>query len=127
MTVSIEASPLAGVTAGDAMSRGLLACDPGAALHDVAAMMAINEVHAVALDDGSGIVTALDVVAALETAVAEDVAHAPLTTFPGDPLATAARLMAERGRSHVFVLDPSSTLFVGMVSTLDVAAVVGGR
>src|SRR5690242_9904735 len=127
MSLSAEAPLLTSVTVAEAMSPGLLACDPDASLHEVAALMAANEVHAIALQDGTGVVTAHDVVTAPADAAASAVAQLPATVFPANPLSAAARVMGQIGRSHAFVLDPESTLLVGMVSTLDVAAVIAGR
>ena len=127
MSISVEAPALANVTVAEAMSPGLLACEPGASLHEAAAMMAANEVHAIALHDGTGVVTAHDVVAASPDTAASAVAQLPATVFPANPLSAAARVMGQIGRSHAFVLDPDSTMLVGMVSTFDVAAVIAGR
>ena len=127
MSLSAEAPLLTSVTVAEAMSPGLLACEPGARMHEVAALMAANEVHAIALADGTGVLTAHDVVTSTPDTAASAVAQLPATVFPDNPLSAAARVMGQIGRSHAFVLDPESTMLLGMVSTLDVAAVLAGR
>src|SRR3954451_20938746 len=103
MPTSVEGPVLTRIRVADAMSPGLLACDPGAPMHEVAALMAANEVHAIALRDGTGVLTAHDVVAAPADALASGVAQLPATVFPENPLVAAARLMGRLGRSHAFV------------------------
>jgi CBS domain-containing protein len=112
----------------------LLTCPPGVPLRVVAGIMAVHEVHAVVLWDGSGggptIVTDLDLVAAakeIDSADAASVAGTPPTVASGDDLRAAAAVMADSGHSHVLVVDPESGHPTGMVSTLDVAAALAGR
>src|SRR4051794_16477867 len=127
MPAPVATTPLAGLTAAEVMSPGLLACERDAPVRELAEMMAVNEVHAVALPDGSGVVTTLDIVASPEAATAADLASSPATVLPDEPLEQVARVIAETGRSHVVVVGPSSALPLGVVSTLDVAAVLAGR
>src|SRR3954468_12332010 len=108
MSASVATTPLAGLTAAEVMSPGLLACERDAPLHELAAMMAVNEVHAVALSDGRGVVTTLDIVASPQAATAADLASSPATVLPCEPLEQAARIIAETGRSHVVVVGPTS-------------------
>src|SRR5436309_12712207 len=112
MSTSVKTSPLAGVTVAAAMSPGLLACPPGAPLRTVAAIMAVNEVHAVLLtggpSDSPAVVTDLDLVAAAGSlgAPATSAAGAPATIAPDATLAAAAETIAREGRSHLVVVAP---------------------
>ena len=121
------------VRVGDAMHAGILSCGAGASLGEVASVMAKNRVHAVAVIDDSGsphpigVVSDLDVVAgavsgeertALEAAVKEHV-----TVSSRETLQRAGQLMAQRGVSHLVVLDAHSGQPVGVLSTLDIASV----
>jgi len=56
---------------------------------------------------------------------AERAAPDPLTVGAEEPLARAARLMAEHRASHVLVLATGSGRPAGVLSTLDVAALAG--
>lgn len=125
----------------EAMTTGLISCAPETPLRAVAKLMARNRVHAVYVfdygyeDDETtqlwGLVSDLDVVAAARDDVDERTAGqsavAPLVTVSSDDrLARAAQLMAEKGVSHLAVLDPASKRPVGVLSTLDIARVVAG-
>jgi CBS domain-containing protein len=125
----------------DAMTTGLISCAPETPLRAVAKLMTRNRVHAVYVfdygyeDDETtqlwGLVSDLDVVAAARDDVDErtagESAVTPLVTVSSDDrLARAAQLMAEKGVSHVAVLDPASKRPVGVLSTLDIARVVAG-
>lgn len=123
----------------DTMHEGVLACPPETPLRTVARMMAHHRVHSlVVLGDPKryqderlwGIVSDLDLVRALgpdiATRTAGDIARSPLvTTGPDEPVGHAVELMAEHGVSHVVVVDPASRQPVGILSTLDVAQLVG--
>jgi CBS domain-containing protein len=123
----------------DAMTTGLISCAPETPLRAVARLMTRNRVHAVyvfdygAEDDETtqlwGLVSDLDVVAAargdVDRRTAGQTAVAPLVTVSSDDrLEWAAQLMAEKGVSHLAVLDPASKRPVGVLSTLDIARVV---
>lgn len=133
MTEGFEAARVA-----DAMHRGVVTCSRTTSLVTVARLMAANDVHCVVVVaqrlDGStkvcGVVSDRDV---LLTAVRGELSEAkasgsartePLTVLADDPLLDAAELMAEHGATHVVVVDASLEP-IGMLSTLDVAAVVG--
>ena len=116
----------------DAMHPGILSCAGDAPLGEVAGIMAKNRVHAVAISDGNGsrpagIVSALDVVAAIaageEATAGQAAATEPLTVPSRERLARAAQLMAEYAVSHLVVLDDATGRPVGVLSTLDIAAV----
>lgn len=123
----------------DAMTRGVISCAPATPLTSVARLMAEHAVHAIyvfdygAEDDETvalwGIVSDLDVVAAAaagrDGSTAGESAVAPLVTiWSSDPLADAARRMAETGVSHLAVLDPVTRRPCGVVSTLDIVRYV---
>ena len=58
--------------------------------------------------------------------IAGEVARSELVTVAADePLERATRLMAEHGTSHLVVIQPQTGHPVGVLSTLDVAAVLG--
>lgn len=123
----------------DAMHEGVLACPPETPLRAVARMMAHHRVHSlVVLGDPKlyqderlwGVVSDLDLVRALGAgragATAGEIASSPLVTSgPDEPLGTAVALMAEHAVSHVVVVDQATDHPVGIVSTLDVASLVG--
>ena len=125
----------------DAMTTGLISCAPETPLRAVAELMTQNRVHAVYVfdygdeDDETtqlwGLVSDLDVVAAARAGVDErtagESAVTPLVTVSSDDrLERAAQLMAEKGASHLAVIDPVSKRPVGVLSTLDVARAVCG-
>jgi CBS domain-containing protein len=72
-------------------------------------------------------VSDLDIVAAarkIDERTAGESAVTPLVTVSSDDqLEWAAQVMAERGVSHLAVLDPRSRRPVGVLSTLDVARI----
>ena len=113
------------------MHHGILSCDAGAPLDEVAAIMAKHRVHAVAVTNGDGqrvlaIVSDIDVVGAAagnEAATAIEVAATePLAVPASESVEQAARLMSEHGVSHLVVLDAQNGHPAGVLSTLDVAA-----
>lgn len=119
----------------DAMHPGVVSCPPDASMAAVGRMMATNGVHAVVVSGvfGSqawGVVTDADVLAVAAEAdhrMAGSCATGELVTVsPGEPLARAAELMLEHGVSHLMVFDRGLDLPLGVISTLDVARVVGG-
>ena len=128
-------SPLTGVTVLDAMSPGVVWCRPDDGVAKLASIMVAHGVHAVVLARGDRtgplIVTDLELVrAALERAdvhVAE-IAREPLASLPADaPLDRAVAMMAERYVAHLLATDPVSGDPAGIISSFDVAAVVGGQ
>jgi CBS domain-containing protein len=125
----------------DVMHPGVLTCPPETPLWTVAKMMAIYSVHAIVVTDldsegdsderAWGIVSSLDLtracVAGADGPTAGGVASTDvLTVSPGDPLASAAQLMAVHGTEHVVVADLNGRP-VGVVSTRDVATVIARR
>jgi CBS domain-containing protein len=128
-------------TVEDAMHPGVLTCPPETPLWTVARMMASYSVHAIVVTDidaegesderAWGIVSSLDLVrarvAGADEPTAGGVANTDVVTVsPGDPLASAAELMADHGSEHVVVTDLHGRP-VGIVSTRDIAAVLARR
>jgi CBS domain-containing protein len=120
------------IRVGDAMHHGILSCAADTPLGEVAGIMCEHQVHAVALTAGegtrpAGIVSDLDVIAALatgeEATAAEAAATEALAVSENERLGSAAQLMREHGVSHLVVLDAADGHPVGILSTLDMAAV----
>ncbi len=116
----------------DVMHHGILTCPSHASLAEVAAVMAEHRVHAVVVTAAGsarpvGVVSDLDVVAAAATgegpSAGEAAATEPLVVGANERLDRAAQLMAEHAVSHLVVNDSASGLPIGILSTLDVAAV----
>lgn len=142
MTSPASVSSLGTDTVADAMTSGVIRCRPDTTLRAVARMMAEHRVHAIYVfdygeeDDETvalwGLVSDLDLVAAADTDLdrltARNSAVSPLLTIASDdPLASAARSMAETGVSHLAVLDSRAGRPIGVLSTLDVVRHLAGR
>ena len=123
----------------DAMSIGVIKCNPETPLREVAWLMATHRLHSVFVYDYEderveagelwGLVSDLDLVAGAwagpNERTAGDSAVAPLVTVRSDDrLEHAAQLMAEHGVSHLAVMDEASGRPVGVLSTLDIARVI---
>jgi CBS domain-containing protein len=120
----------------DAMHHGILNCPADAPLGEVARLMARYGVHAIAIGDGEGerpigVASDLDVVAAIssgeEPSAAQAAASEPVAVLADERLHRAAQLMAEHGVSHLVVIDPADGHPVGVLSTLDIAAVYAAK
>lgn len=123
----------------DAMHRGVVTCSRQTPLQIVAQLMASRRIHCVAvvaaMPDGGvklcGVVSDRDILAAAVSGdVADDTAEGCaateiVTVTPDDRLLRAAEVMYENGLTHVVVVVPDTTTPVGVLSTLDIAAVVG--
>ena len=121
----------------DAMRTGVITCTPDTGLDAVARIMAINRIHAVVVSAlGSapgatawGIVSDLDIARFADMAgehSAGAIATTELVTVRADEsLQRATQIMAEHEITHLVAVD-SRGLPVGVLSTLDVAAVIGG-
>jgi CBS domain-containing protein len=132
-----SASPIAHLTVGDVMRRGLIMCPPDANLKTIARTMAEACVHCVFITDilrrnpsGEvltwGVVSDLDLLHGLCNGaverIASDVATTELVTVdPTDALETAVRLMTDCGTAHLVVVSSQQGRPVGMISSLDVA------
>jgi CBS domain-containing protein len=127
------------LTVREVMHPGIVSCAPDTGAAQVARMMADRGVHCVAVEapakDGVGpprvwgIISDLDVLSALGrpgvTATAADLASEPVITVrPSSAVRDAAEAMVRHGAHHVVVADPERHAPVGVLSTLDVAAVL---
>jgi CBS domain-containing protein len=125
------------VRAGDAMHPGVLSCAPDVPLGEVARIMAQHRVHCVVVEEpgvhgpeGWSVVSDRDLVAAaaadrLDQPAAGTVAGTWVPRIAADEsLARVAQLMAEHDVSHLIVVAAASGRPVGVISTLDVAAVL---
>ena len=127
--------PLEHVRVGDCMHAGVLTCSADASLRDVASIMADHHVHAVVIAGGDlarpeGVISDLDVLAALATraecTAGQAGATEPLTVSADLNLQAAAQLMSEHGVSHLVIVDAAGGYPVGVLSSLDIAAVYAG-
>jgi CBS domain-containing protein len=141
MTLTATTPLLGTIRIKDAMTNGLISCPPETPLSHVAELMAREAIHAIYVfdygdeDDETvelwGLVSDLDLVAAarggIDGLTARDASVTPLVTArTDDTLDRAAQLLAENGVSHLAVLDTYSERPVGVLSTLDIARIVGG-
>jgi CBS domain-containing protein len=141
LTVTQLPGPLERLTVADAMTAGVIRCAAETRLTAVARLMATHAVHAVFVFDYGdesdedvqlwGIVSDLDLAAAAAGGVVSRTARessvTPLVTVESDEsLQRAAELMAQRGVSHLAVLDPATGRPAGVLSTLDIARVIAG-
>jgi predicted transcriptional regulator len=128
---------LAHIRAADAMHPGVLSCTSDLPLSDVARIMAEHRVHCVVVEepgadtaDSWTVVSDIDLVAAaaadrLDEPVAGRVAATWVPQIDGnESLMRAAQLMAERDVSHLVVVGAATGRPEGILSTLDVAAVL---
>ena len=137
MPVNSPASvPFAQAVAGDAMPEGIVTCGVDATVLEVAAAMAAARIHCVVVAGvvrrgttehlSWGVLSDLDLMAALasgdESARAASLAATATVTIETDePLAEAARIMAEQQVAHLVVVERGADRPVGVLSTLDVA------
>jgi CBS domain-containing protein len=126
---------------GDAMRPRVLTCDPQTTMVTVAQRMASEHVHAIVVlrervdPDGSigrrpwGILTDRDVLHCandIEDRTADDVASSGvLLVRPDDRLEDVAESMLARHTSHAVVVEPRTDRPVGVISTLDIAGILG--
>ena len=123
------------------MRPRVLTCDPGTLLVAVARRMASEHVHAIVVlpetvnPDGEvarrpwAVVTDHDVLRSAASAAdqtAGDVATGEvLLAHPDEPLPDVAQRMLEHGTSHAVVVEPRTGRPVGVLSTLDIAGILG--
>lgn len=126
---------------GDAMRPRVLTCEPQTTMVTVAQRMASEHVHAIVVlretVDAAGavgrrawgILTDRDVLrcaAVIDDRTAEDIASGSvLLVHPDDRLADVAERMLEQNTSHAVVVEPRTDRPVGVLSTLDIAGVLG--
>jgi CBS domain-containing protein len=134
--MSVPATASADVLVEHAMNPGVIACARETPLSDVARMMAEHNVHAIVVVDGGedelwGVVSDLDLAAAAgvrdlhEQTAGASAATPVLMVSPLESLRRAAQLMTEHAVAHLVVVDSCSGHPVGVLSTLDVARVLG--
>ena len=125
----------------DAMRPRVLTCEPGTLLTAVAQQMASEHVHAiVVLRDAIesereidrrpwSVITDQDILRSADSIAgrtASDVATGDvLVADPDEPLPDVARRMLEHGTSHAVVVEPRTGRPVGVLSTLDIAGILG--
>lgn len=141
VTATLPTSPLAGVTAADAMHPGLLTVAADESMATVARLMVANQIHAVLVRPAtprelgwpSHVVTDMGVVAwaiagASAAATAGQLAGPPAcVVLSQQTLEEAARVMTDFHESHVLVADQHSMSPGGVLSTFDLIAVLAGR
>jgi CBS domain-containing protein len=136
-TRTIPSTPLDTVTVEQVMHVGFIGCPLETPLVNVARLRAEHGVHAivgfgdVTEDDTQlwGLVSDIDVVAALAAGgsamTAGEIAASEVVTIGAhDPVRRAVELMNDHQIAHLLVVDPGSDRPVGVVSTLDIAALV---
>ncbi len=131
---------LADVYVSEAMHKGVFTCSAGASLDAVARLMSHEHIHAVVVsgiaedeageDHAWGIVSDIDLLrAALDGAgdasAGEIAAMEFLTVDAVETLERAVQLMTEHEVTHLVVVDPGTGHAVGVLSTHDVAGVIG--
>lgn len=125
----------------DAMHPWVLTCDPDTVLVTIAQRMASQHVHAIVVlretVDVEGeigrrpwaVVTDHDVLrsaAFIAERTAGDAATGEvLLAQPDEPLPDVAERMLEHGTSHAVVVEPRTGRPVGVLSTLDIAGILG--
>jgi CBS domain-containing protein len=125
----------------DAMRPRVLTCDPQTTMVTVAQRMASEHVHAIVVlretvdMEGAvgrrpwGIVTDRDVLRCapvIEDRVADDIATGGvLLVHPDDRLTDIAERMLDQHTSHAVVVEPRTDRPVGVLSTLDIAGILG--
>jgi len=125
----------------DAMRPRILSCDPQTTMVTVAQRMASEHVHAIVVlretvdFEGTvgrrpwGIISDRDVLrcaADIEARTANDVAlGGVLLVHPEDRLTEVAERMLDQHTSHAIVVEPRTDRPVGVLSTLDIAGILG--
>jgi CBS domain-containing protein len=127
-------------TVADAMHPGILSCGADTSLTEVARMMSTHHVHCIVVradtadhEDESpvlGIVSDFDVLRAGIRAdgpdTAAELARQPIIKLETTaPLRAAAELMVKESASHVVAVNPQTKRPVGILSTLDIAGILG--
>jgi signal-transduction protein with cAMP-binding, CBS, and nucleotidyltransferase domain len=128
------------VRVADAMNAGVVTCAADAPLRDVAWLMVEHQSRCVAVpaSEGTGtppwrLVSDLDLVGAAAADYVEALTANELATgtevciSDDDRLDRAAELMSEHRVAHLVVLGAASGRPVGILSALDVVAVLGSR
>ena len=118
----------------DAMRAGVISCPPDTSMEAVARIMATNHVHAVVITGLAGgapwgVVSDQDLLAvapdAAERFAGSCASADPVIVKPSERLQVAVGLMRRHGVTHLLVGDPESDHPIGVLSSLDVAGIVG--
>jgi CBS domain-containing protein len=118
----------------DAMRPGVISCPPETSMEEVARIMATNHVHAVVITGLAGggpwgVVSDRDVLNVAEEApdrlAGSCASQDPVMVTPSQRLGEAIELMRQAGVTHLLVGEPGSNHPVGVLSSLDVAGIVG--
>jgi CBS domain-containing protein len=125
----------------DAMSPRVLTCEPGTLLMAVAQRMASEHVHAIVVLPEAvepelesdrrpwAVTTDQDILRSADSIAgrtAGDVATGEvILTNPDERLPDVAQRMLEHGTSHVVVVEPRTGRPIGVLSTLDIAGILG--
>ena len=125
----------------DAMRPRVLTCEPGTPLVAVAQRMSSEHVHAIVVlpepgaDDRAterqvwAVVTDHDILRSAadvaERTAGEVATGEVLLAHPDDRLADVAQRMLEHATSHAVVVEPRTGRPVGVLSTLDIAGILG--
>lgn len=128
------------IRVADAMHAGVLTCAPDTSLPEVATAMATHRVHCMVVSEVErggkarwSVVSDLDLVGAaaageLERLTAGEIAATDTVTVSDDEhLDRAMQRMATNEVSHLVVVAAASGRPTGILSTLDVAAVLASR
>jgi CBS domain-containing protein len=125
----------------DVMHEGVVTCSLYAPMSVVARTMAENRIHCVVVWNEParneraevwGVVSDLDLVKMAATqelsarTAGASAATPALMIAPEETLQRAAQLMSEHEVTHLVVVDPGTAKPVGVLSTLDLAGVLGG-
>lgn len=116
----------------DAMRVGVVTCRPETSLADVARILVSYDMHSVVVTDLEGkgrpwgIVTTLDLARlgdAVGSHTAGEIASRELVAVDSsESLERAARLMSDRGVSHLIAVQPGTDRPVGVISARGIAA-----
>ena len=125
----------------DAMRPRVLTCDPDTPLVSVAQRMASEHVHAIVVLPEAveseqerdrrpwAVITDLDILRSADSIAgrtASDVATGEvLLANPDERLPDVAQRMLEHGTSHAVVVEPRTGRPIGVLSTLDIAGILG--
>ncbi len=132
-----DSAALNGMTVGEIMSSGVITARRDATVSAVATMMATHGIHAVVVSPLHGgtplLVSDVELVrsalsgAPMGQATAGELAREPVAMLSATAtVAEAVEMMAIRYVTHLVATDPTSGDPAGIVSSLDVAAVVAG-
>lgn len=118
----------------DAMRPGVISCPPDTSMDEVARIMATNHVHAVVITGLAGggpwgVVSDRDMLNVAQEApdrlAGSCATQDPVMVTPSQRLEEAIELMRRAGVTHVLVGAPGSNRPIGVLSSLDVAGIVG--